>query len=1383
MAGKKGSKGSDGSKQLEFVFGADTKKAEDGLKSLEKSLDSTVKTVEKLNTSLEKTVDGVKKLSKVATDNTKTSIKLANEKAKAEQKAADEKIKAEQRAQKEAERAAEKEYKTKLKYQQDIRKNAVWVQDQIAKTERDNLKKAEKAQKDYIDSLKKNLADLKSQQKNLRSTGYGAIVNSFTEGFPARLGTALSYKTIGVTLNTIRDSLSSMTELQQQFAAVYAITNTTEASMEKLRDTIFDVGNSSSYAAEQIAEATITLGQAGLGAEQIVDALEAVNNLAVGTSTDLATSVNVLTSSLSVWNQEASRAAHVSDVLTTAANRTRADVGTMANAIQYAGAAASDLGVSFEEFTAVASAVTNAGLKARSVVGTGFRSVLTELVDPSAKLRKVFEQLGVSLEDVDVRSRGLTNVLQTLKDAGLDAAMAFQGFDRRAASFFIAATSQLDTVNKLRDAFLQEGAAQKAAEKQMNTFNSQFNRLSNTMKQAFSEAFRPFLAILTQMMEWLADFNSTKIGQWITQITSVSIAILAIKNAVTGLVKAFQSLKAIKLLVIAATNEYTAAQKTETAAETTAAATSKATAGALTTVGTAAKGAATGVKIFGLTLKSILVTTVVGAAIVALTHLISSIKSTEEVFDEANNKIKESEDRVKSLESAYDELVEKQKLYREDSDALIIRGREINNQFDLQGALILKASDSLENYLENLRLAIKLEKEKQLMDKKILIESLPQVIEENGKLRFFSDDPRNRSLWGGMAVQRMAKARGMNWRDESDITDYLFKLAGEGEYSELYKIRDEFTQIVGDILKDEKDSKRIRSVTDKFYSRINDVVQYTAAKNDVDLLQKELINWDKSSKTLIALDTDLQHVRDAFSKNLGKATNVETYKEMATGLLELKEEVERERISRKEDLDRQITEAKEQGLTDTVEQLTKRQNAFNLLYGENLNTVDTKIKEALDKRVQMTGKALQDYSKAIENGETGDSVEKQRKKLENLTSEFSQAVDLQEKYEKSIIDRIEQLRKEGLNKDINAERKKLEKLNAEFGTTNDLSSAMDVSIKMNEIMDNIADLERQRDKGTAVYNAALTAIKNKYDPLRAERFSRAYAAESKSQSSVGTTFGSLLPYTASLYGGSKSGGFKALEESYKRANVYGDSGVARMLGSGTLSRGSILYGQELWGDEKNRRFMDDAWAETGLKGIQTFTDGFTDAVTQFANGAKTFKDALKDFATSSLQTIGNWIIQMSVKAMAMLAIKSMFPEFFGVQVYSEPIGPTQVPNAGGFYGRGAAGGAVSGGIPNRDSVNTKLMPGEYVLKKSAVDYLGKNFLNALNANTAQTMSAVSGDIIAGDNSPASVVNVWVVSDEEEAGMGPNDVIATITKDIRNGGQTRQLIKSIVAGRK
>ena len=50
-------------------------------------------------------------------------------------------------------------------------------------------------------------------------------------------------------------------------------------------------------------------------------------------------------------------------------------------------------------------------------------------------------------------------------------------------------------------------------------------------------------------------------------------------------------------------------------------------------------------------------------------------------------------------------------------------------------------------------------------------------------------------------------------------------------------------------------------------------------------------------------------------------------------------------------------------------------------------------------------------------------------------------------------------------------------------------------------------------------------------------------------------------------------------------------------------------------------------------------------------------------------------------------------------------------------------------------------------------------------------------------SEPSVVNVWVVSKEEEAQIGPNDIIATISRDIRNGGQTKRLIQSVVAGRK
>ena len=127
---------------------------------------------------------------------------------------------------------------------------------------------------------------------------------------------------------------------------------------------------------------------------------------------------------------------------------------------------------------------------------------------------------------------------------------------------------------------------------------------------------------------------------------------------------------------------------------------------------------------------------------------------------------------------------------------------------------------------------------------------------------------------------------------------------------------------------------------------------------------------------------------------------------------------------------------------------------------------------------------------------------------------------------------------------------------------------------------------------------------------------------------------------------------------------------------------------------------------------------------------------------------------------------------------------------GGFIPkiRAATGAMVRGGIQGKDSVPAMLMPGEYVLKKSAVDALGTNFLNDLNNNAAQTLTNTAANMMqnpyeSGSESEPSVVNVWVVSKEEEAQMGPNDVIATISKDIMTGGQTRRLIQSVVAGRK
>ena len=99
------------------------------------------------------------------------------------------------------------------------------------------------------------------------------------------------------------------------------------------------------------------------------------------------------------------------------------------------------------------------------------------------------------------------------------------------------------------------------------------------------------------------------------------------------------------------------------------------------------------------------------------------------------------------------------------------------------------------------------------------------------------------------------------------------------------------------------------------------------------------------------------------------------------------------------------------------------------------------------------------------------------------------------------------------------------------------------------------------------------------------------------------------------------------------------------------------------------------------------------------------------------------------------------------------------------------------------------MPGEYVLKKSAVDVIGRDYLDSLNSNASATLSASAESIndarsdtsSNSDKGTGGVVNVYVVGQEEQQSMTPSDVLVTITQDMLTGGQTKRLVKQIAMG--
>jgi TP901 family phage tail tape measure protein len=69
----------------------------------------------------------------------------------------------------------------------------------------------------------------------------------------------------------------------------------------------------------------------------------------------------------------------------------------------------------------------------------------------------------------------------------------------------------------------------------------------------------------------------------------------------------------------------------------------------------------------------------------------------------------------------------------------------------------------------------------------------------------------------------------------------------------------------------------------------------------------------------------------------------------------------------------------------------------------------------------------------------------------------------------------------------------------------------------------------------------------------------------------------------------------------------------------------------------------------------------------------------------------------------------------------------------------AEGGLITGGIPNQDSVNTMLMPGEFVLRKNIVDSIGLSALNNLNKSGSMGNASVSMPITVMGNLDKNVI--------------------------------------------
>lgn len=192
----------------------------------------------------------------------------------------------------------------------------------------------------------------------------------------------------------------------------------TAEEMEMMRQKASQFGADFPISATQAAEGMDRLAAAGYDANQVVGVMPSVITAAVASGEDLATTSDVVSNALNIWNLKqgdiAQNAMRVAGVVQMASNKSSLGMADFGLAMQYAGAPAATLNVSIEQLATAMAIMKNNGIEA-STIGTSLRSVFSRLSEPPKPAAEAIEALGLQVKDASGNFLGLQPIVEQLR--------------------------------------------------------------------------------------------------------------------------------------------------------------------------------------------------------------------------------------------------------------------------------------------------------------------------------------------------------------------------------------------------------------------------------------------------------------------------------------------------------------------------------------------------------------------------------------------------------------------------------------------------------------------------------------------------------------------------------------------------------------------------------------------------------------------------------------------------------------------------------------------------------------------------------------------------------------------------------------------------------
>lgn len=314
--------------------------------------------------------------------------------------------------------------------------------------------------------------------------GIGSIAEKGLKATGAILaGTATAIGAIGAA------SVKVGSDFEASMSKVAAISGATGDDLKALTDKAKEMGATTKFSASESADALQYMAMAGWKAEDMLNGLEGIMNLAAASGEDLATTSDIVTDALTAFGLSAEDSTHFADVLAQASSNANTNVGMMGETFKYVAPVAGALGYTAEDTALAIGLMANSGIKA-SQAGTSLRSIMSRMAKPTKEVQGAMDKLGVSLTDSNGNMKSLNEVMGDLRNgfAGLSEAEAAEmaaalGGQEAMSGLLAIVNASDDDFDKLSDAIYScDGAAKRMADTMNDNLQGQITILKSGLE-------------------------------------------------------------------------------------------------------------------------------------------------------------------------------------------------------------------------------------------------------------------------------------------------------------------------------------------------------------------------------------------------------------------------------------------------------------------------------------------------------------------------------------------------------------------------------------------------------------------------------------------------------------------------------------------------------------------------------------------------------------------------------------------------------------------------------------------------------------------------------------------------------------------------------------